>query len=401
MASVHRDPRGKSQFWYAAYKLPNGRRQFHSTKSTNRKEAQKIADAWEEAARRQATETQFRRIMNSIWEQVSGRPLASSTSRAFFERWKTRKEKELGSDQSVRVYRGVVHEFIKHLEDCGLADEQVSRVTPSDVVKYRDLLLERVTPVTASKHVKVIRGAFQDALREHLISENPARVELVGSIRKKGKNGDSRRPFKLTEIQSLLRVATGEWRGLILFGLYTGQRLGDIARLLWINLNLERGEISFVTSKTGRQQIIPIAGSLRDYIENELPVSDDLKAPLFPKTYQTIANQGNRVASLSRQFYEDIMTEAGLVPPRSRKNKGVGRSGRREWNGLSFHCLRHTATSLMKEAGIPESVVRDIVGHESKAVSANYTHVDEAAKRVALEKYAVLLSPQTSAQQVR
>lgn len=47
----------------------------------------------------------------------------------------------------------------------------------------------------------------------------------------------------------------------------------------------------------------------------------------------------------------------------------------------------------MKETGIPEATVRDIIGHESKAVSANYTHVDEAAKHSALEKYSKLLYP--------
>jgi intergrase/recombinase len=43
----------------------------------------------------------------------------------------------------------------------------------------------------------------------------------------------------------------------------------------------------------------------------------------------------------------------------------------------------------MKEAGIPEAVVRDIIGHESKAVSA--THVDEAI--AALKKYSATLVP--------
>lgn len=47
----------------------------------------------------------------------------------------------------------------------------------------------------------------------------------------------------------------------------------------------------------------------------------------------------------------------------------------------------------MKEAGIAEATVRDIIGHESKAVSANYTHVDEASKRAAMEKYAASLQP--------
>jgi hypothetical protein len=45
----------------------------------------------------------------------------------------------------------------------------------------------------------------------------------------------------------------------------------------------------------------------------------------------------------------------------------------------------------MKEAGIPEAVGRDIIGHESKAVSANYTHVDEAI--AALKKYSATLVP--------
>jgi hypothetical protein len=47
----------------------------------------------------------------------------------------------------------------------------------------------------------------------------------------------------------------------------------------------------------------------------------------------------------------------------------------------------------MKGAGIPEAVVRDIIGHDSKAVSANYTHVDEATKVAALEKYSAALLP--------
>jgi integrase len=36
---------------------------------------------------------------------------------------------------------------------------------------------------------------------------------------------------------------------------------------------------------------------------------------------------------------------------------------------LSFHSLRHTAVSLLKEAGIPDAVVMELVGHESAAMS--------------------------------
>ena len=41
---------------------------------------------------------------------------------------------------------------------------------------------------------------------------------------------------------------------------------------------------------------------------------------------------------------------------------------------------------MLKNAGVSDSVARDIIGHESAAVSANYTHIDPATKRAALDK---------------
>ncbi len=39
----------------------------------------------------------------------------------------------------------------------------------------------------------------------------------------------------------------------------------------------------------------------------------------------------------------------------------------------------------------PESVVRDIIGHESELVSRNYTHVDDDTKRKAIRKLPALV----------
>jgi hypothetical protein len=38
----------------------------------------------------------------------------------------------------------------------------------------------------------------------------------------------------------------------------------------------------------------------------------------------------------------------------------------------------------MKDAGIKASVVMDIIGHESEAISAHYTHIDEKTKGKAI-----------------
>jgi integrase len=40
-----------------------------------------------------------------------------------------------------------------------------------------------------------------------------------------------RRPFTIDELRAVLEVADDEWKSLIKFGLYTGQRLADIAAL--------------------------------------------------------------------------------------------------------------------------------------------------------------------------
>ena len=88
------------------------------------------------------------------------------------------------------------------------------------------------------------------------------------------------------------------------------------------------------------------------------------------------------------QFYE-VMAAAGLVQSRGdhqKKEGKAGRSVRRQLSDISFHALRHTATSLLKNAGVSDVVTRDIVGHESQAVSRNYTHIDAETKRAALDK---------------
>jgi site-specific recombinase XerD len=37
--------------------------------------------------------------------------------------------------------------------------------------------------------------------------------------------------------------------------------------------------------------------------------------------------------------------------------------------------LRHTAVSLLKDAGIPAASVMEFIGHDSEQMSQHYTHV--------------------------
>ena len=89
---------------------------------------------------------------------------------------------------------------------------------------------------------------------------------------------------------------------------------------------------------------------------------------------------------LSNQFYA-LMTKAEVVAPRlnhEKKPNGQGRTAPRLLSELSFHSLRHTTTSMMKNSGVSPAFVQEFVGHDSKTISQNYTHIDLASLQEAV-----------------
>jgi len=82
------------------------------------------------------------------------------------------------------------------------------------------------------------------------------------------------------------------------------------------------------------------------------------------------------------------MIQAGLRPARTQQGKGRG--GKRQGMDISFHSLRHSAVSILKDAGVPDSVVMALVGHDSAAMSARYTSVGKESLAKAQEAMPVL-----------
>jgi integrase len=382
MASIHKDSRGKSPYWYCYLTLPGGRRAKRSTKTGDRKKAERICLEWGEAARKadagRLTENAARRIIADIYELANGESLPAATVEVFFESWLAKKAPET-SPATARAYADTAARFLAYLgERKGL---EMSRISKADVAGFRDSFTKRgLAKGTANVALKIIRGAFTEAQRDGIVSENVA--ALVGGV-KVGKTA-KRRSLTNEEIERALEAADDEWRGIILAGLYTGQRLGDIAGYTWENLNLARGELKFVTIKTERQQIIPLAKPLLHFFES-LPAGDNPKQPLFPAAYAAKQRaKGKKVGTLSNQF-NAILAKAGLVEKRTHKKRGGGRAVARTTGQISFHCLRRNTTSLLVNAGISRAVVQEFVGHDSVAVSEHYTDIAPSSMQAAAD----------------
>src|SRR5437016_4868971 len=97
------------------------------------------------------------------------------------------------------------------------------------------------------------------------------------------------------------------------------------------------------------------------------------------------AASATRTGTLSNQFRE-MLVDAGLVEPRGHEATGKGRSQARETSEISFHSLRHSAVTMLKASGVSDVLAREIVGHESSAVSRQYTHLSTDDLRTAMQR---------------
>ncbi len=373
MASIHKMP--NSKYWYAQLTLPDGTRTFRATHATNRAKARKIADKMDEANKlareKRLTEQKARAFIKEIYEIANTDTLQSDTVKTYSESWLKRKEHEV-ADSSLLEYKKTVEHLAASL---GKRFElPMDTITRHDATRFRDSLAKRVSGSTTNKYLKIARVLWGAAQRDGITQYNPfASVAIVKATRSK------RRPFTMNELKRILKVCSEEWRGMVLFGLYTGQRIGDLARLTWANVDTVNEEIHLITSKTGRAMNIPIATPLMRYIET-LVAADETDAPIFP----SLANQPS--GTLSNGF-RSVLASAGLVENSpNHQGTGKGRDSRRATGGLSFHCLRHTHTSLLKNAGVGEGVAMELVGHDSPAISQRYTHIEGKALRRAVNK---------------
>ncbi|WP_346187116.1 tyrosine-type recombinase/integrase [Rubritalea halochordaticola] len=382
----------KSQYWYARFMDHNGKRRNRSTKvrikgatpvetRDNKKLALKIADEFEAAARTRRTALQARRAMAELTEEIMGKDMSGKSLSEHVESWLARKQGEVAKSTYI-FYKSAVGRFQSFIDAMKLADGDIAFITPEHILQYREHRRNEVAAKTVNHELKCLRMLFKAAKKAHLIADDP--TEFVDTIREE--KVKVRRGFTIDEVKSVLAVADDEWRSMIFFGLYTGQRLSDISKLTWRNVDLERNEVRLVTEKTGKSLRIPIASPLREHIES-LPVTDDPDQPIHARIYDKFM-QSRRTSNISNEF-ANLLYQAGLRAEKVSHNKrkdATEMGGRRRTHELSFHSLRHTAVTLLHDAGVPMQVAQTLIGHDDKAMHELYIGVGQEALNEAANK---------------
>ena len=384
MACVIKRP--DSKYWIASFTDLHGRRLKRSTKvlakEKTRKQALEIAEGFEAVSAKKRSALHVRRVISDLHQKITGEAMANKSLRKYVESWLSVKAHEVTAS-TLLTYSADTKRLIEFLGD--RADLDISEVSRQDMLDFRDDEMGKVSPASVNDRIKVLRMVFKSARREGLISDNP--VEFVDAVR--GAKRRKKPTFTIDQLRAVIDAADDEWRSMILFGLYSGQRLGDVARLTWANLDLQARELRIETQKTGKIVIQSLAGPLLAHVES-LPVSDDPNAPIHPRAFEFVGRNGS-TSELSGQFV-DLLVSVGLRQKKAhRRIHGMGRGVGSSTGGLAFHCLRHTAVTMLKEAGIPAATVMELTGHSSKEMSEHYTHVGKDSLKLAAEAFPSLL----------
>jgi integrase len=398
MASIHkkqRRDRKSSPYYYASFRGADGRQYFRSTKKTNEKEALGVAVDFERMARGVQTEAHYRRVAAEIYERTAGKPLNFHTCDQWLSQW-LKNTKATVDERTYDDYETVLDDFRGFLGEHRIGGP-LAAITPEDVTDFRDLLASRgLAPSTANKNVrKILSLPFEAARRLGYVTLNPcAAVKKLKETTAKSKR--IRQAFTAEQIEALLVVARSDkwkdkgWDGVIVCGMTSAMRLSDIVNMTWEQVDLEKAIVSVdPDKKQDDAQIIPLHPAFIGWLKSQERGIG--MAPVFPHLHGRKSGGAN---GLSRTFRR-IMDEAEVHGQITRsgasaeKRKELGARAGRTITSLSFHSLRHSATSLMANAGVNADTRKAITGHSDDRVHAGYTHHEMKTLRAAVNKIAV------------
>ena len=235
------------------------------------------------------------------------------------------------------------------------------------------LIARNLSGRSVNAHRATLRRVFNVLTEKARLTSN-----VWAKLAKRDIHTQGRRALTVAELQAVCGKATGELRVMLALGLYLGCRLGDAAMMDWENVDLQRHVITYVPRKTarkvGQSLEIPMHPELQRVLE-ETPKTER-SGPLSPDFARRYSTRGS--CSTTKPIQAHFIA-CGLATSEPRKGAGVKRR-----TTVGFHSLRHTAVSLLRNAGVAQAVSMSIAGHSDMNVHQLYSHSDAEAMRRAV-----------------
>ena len=229
------------------------------------------------------------------------------------------------------------------------------QLTPAFVAQFRDRIFETRGLWMANYIVVVLRLVLDCACERDLIKDNPARK--VRRLRKPKGAPRANRPWTQIECRAALKSAPPYLRVTIALGMCAGLRKRDV--LTALKSAIKDNKIEVRTSKRGRVVRVPLHAELKRAL---------VEAPQ------------HSAPTIAANSYGVAWTESGFNSSFCKFIRRLQRAGKVE-PGLTFHGLRHTLGTRLKEAGADDRAIADLLGQSSLAMANHYSRDADTSPR--------------------
>ena len=224
-----------------------------------------------------------------------------------------------------------------------LALRYVAGIRGMDIARFRDERLRKVTPSTVKRDLVLLGHVFEVARKEWgIYVQNPVR-----DIRLPTDNRPRDRRLQAGEEAQLLAAceqARNPWLlPIVQLALETAMRQGELIRLRWEHIDLNRRTAHLPDTKNGESRTVPLSTTTIRVLR-ALPRS--LYGPVFP---------GLTTEAIKRAYIRAVRRAC--------------------IENLRFHDLRHEATTRLFEKGLNIMEVASVTGHKDLRMLRRYTHL--------------------------
>ncbi len=219
-------------------------------------------------------------------------------------------------------------------------------------------------PTSRARKIASIRSYFKYLYKMGILEENPtAELETI-KLRKKLPSF-----FTLEDSMTLLseidgKNATRDYCIITLF-LNCGMRL---AELVGINITDIRGDTLTVVGKGNKERTIYLNQACLNALNDYMAERKTMTATASDKNALFLSSRHQRISRRTVQhIVETNVRKIGLDPHK-----------------YTTHKLRHTAATLMYQAGVDIRSLQEILGHEQLSTTEIYTHINSEQLKAAV-----------------
>lgn len=295
------------------------------------------------------------------------------------------------SPNTISSYRDAFVQFIDYMKDeKGISVDrlQLKHLTRECISEYLIWLLDvrKCSPATRNYRLAAIHSLCK--YLQYAVIDMIEEWQKILSIKAMKTSVNTLNYLTVDGIKLLLaQPDTSTWRGrrnLALLSLMydTGARVSEIADLTVDSVRITHEPYTIRLFGKGRKaRIVPLVKEqvsiLRDYMEeNHLNDSNKTAFPLFYNDrHEKLTREG--IAYILNTYVEMARMESPELI--------LGK--------ISCHSIRHSRAMHLLQAGVNIIYIRDLLGHVSIQTTDIYARADSKAKREALEKAYINLTP--------